>query len=124
MKKIVLVLLILIVASSFSWAGSFNLGDFPIGKWLDSRWNALWEFKSDNIRILDSGTGDLVYDFDGKSIEKFSVKPSLKGIVLSFYCKETGKMYTFTKGVTSLNLDMLINTDSGNNYEVNLPFQK
>ncbi len=124
MKKIVFILLILILVSSFSWAGSFNLGDFPIGKWLDSRWNALWEFKSDNIRILNSETGDLFYDFDGKTIENFSVKPSLKGIVLSFYCRETGKRYTFTKGATNLNLDMLINTDTGNTYEVNLPFKK
>ena len=124
MKKIVLVMLILVVASSFTFAGSFNLGDFPIGKWLDSNWNALWEFSSGNIRIINSTNGDLFYDFDGKTIENFSVKPSLKGIVLSFYCKETGKKYTFTKPATNLNLNMEINTDSGINYKVELPFQK
>ena len=82
-----------------------------------ARWNAVWEFKSGNIN-------DLFYDFEGKTIENFSVKPSLKGIVLSFYCKETGKCYKFTKPATNPNLITDINTDTGNYYKAELLFRK
>ncbi len=123
MKKFLIVLLFLAAETSLLWSEGFNLGKFPLGKWLDARWNAVWEFSSDNIRIVDPA-GSVYYDFKGKTIENYSVKPSLKGVVLSFYCKETGKKYTFTKPVSNLNLLMNIKTDTGNTYNVELPFQK
>ncbi len=124
MKKFLLIFILLVVASTMVWSGGLDLGNFPLGKWLDARWNAVWEFRSGNIRIFDSTNNELVYDFEGKTIENFSVKPSLKGIVLSFYCKETGKNYKFTKPATNLNLILEIDTDTGNYYKVELPFQK
>ncbi len=123
MKKILIICLLLIAGTSMVWSGGLNLGNFPLGKWLDARWNAVWEFNSGNIRIL-TPSGDVYYDFNGKTIENFSVKPSAKGLSLSFYCKETGKKYNFIKPLTNLNLLMEIRTDTGNNYKVELPFQK
>ncbi len=123
MKKFLVVLLFLSAGSSLIWSEGFNLGKFPLGKWLDARWNAVWEFSTGDIRIL-TPTGKAYYDFKGKTIENFSVKPSMKGVVLSFYCKETGKKYKFTKSVANLNLIMTIKTDTGNNYTVEMPFQK
>jgi len=123
MKKILLFILILTAATVMVHSEGIELGDFPIGKWLDSNWDAVWEFNSTNIRIL-STDGSVHYDFDGKTIDNWSVKPGTKGLVLSFYCPETGKKYQFTKPLTNLNLLMVIDTDTGNHYEVELPFQK
>ncbi len=123
MKKILLFVLILTAATVMVHSEGVELGDFPIGKWLDANWDAVWEFESNNIRIL-STDGSVHYDFDGKTIEDWKVRPGTKGLVLSFYCPETGKKYQFTKPLTNLNLLMVIDTDTGNNYEVELPFQK
>ncbi len=64
MKRILFVV-ILMSAAVFSYSEGFDMGDFPLGKWLDPNWDALWEFHSDNIRILDTD-GGVYYDFDGK----------------------------------------------------------
>jgi len=123
MKKILLIILIFTAATVFVYSEGIELGDFPLGKWLDANWSAVWEFNSNNIRILDN-EGGVYYDFNGKTIKDWSVKPGIKGLVLTFYCSETGKKYQFTKPLTNLNLLMKIDTDTGNNYEVELPFQK
>ncbi len=123
MKKLLLIILILTAATIMVHSAEMELGDFPLGKWLDSNWDAVWEFESNNIRIL--GTDGSVYcDFDKKTIENWSLKPGTKGLVVSFYCPETGKKYQFTKPLTNLNLLMVIDTDTGIHYEVELPFQK
>ena len=123
MKKLFFILLMITTVTIMAQSQSINLGDFPIGKWMDSNWDAIWEFESDNIRILDS-EGGVYYDFTGKTIENFTIKPGTSGIVLSFYCKETEKKYIFTKPLTNLNLKMVIDTDSGIHYEVELPLKK
>lgn len=123
MKKVLIIILILTVVTVMVHSEGIELGDFPIGKWLDANWDAVWEFDSNNIRIL-STDGSVHYNFDGKTIEDWKVRPGTKGLVLSFYCKETGKKYEFTKPLTNLNLLMDIDTDTGNHYEVELPLQK
>jgi len=123
MKKILLVILMVTMATVMVHSEGIEMGDFPIGKWMDANWDAVWEFESNNIRIL-STNGSVHYDFDGKTIEDWKVRPGTKGLVLSFYCAETGKKYEFTKPLTNLNLLMVIDTDTGNHYEVELPFQK
>ena len=123
MKKILLIIMILLAATVMVYSQGIDLGDFPIGKWLDANWDAVWEFSSSNIRILGTH-GEVHYDFYGKTIEKWSVRPSDQGLVLSFYCPDTGKEYYFVKPLTNLNLLMDINTDSGIKYHVELPLQK
>ncbi|MBI9102154.1 MAG: hypothetical protein JEY99_07055 [Spirochaetales bacterium] len=123
MKKIILVILSLTMLSTMAFSAGIELGDFPLGKWLDSTWDAVWEFNSNNIRILNLD-GGLYYDFEGKTITDFSLKPSTKGLVLSFGCEETGKKYQFTKPLTNLNLMMVIDTETGNHYEKELPIQQ
>ena len=123
MKKVLLLILILTATVVMVHSEGIELGDFPLGKWLDAKWSAVWEFRSGNIRILNP-EGGIYYDFEGKTIVDFSVKPSTKGLLLSFYCEETGKKYQFMKPLTNLNLLMDINTDTGIHYEVELPFQK
>ena len=123
MKKTILILFLLFTAAGFIFSAGISLGDFPLGKWLDTKWNAVWEFRSDNIRILDTA-GNVLYDFEGKTVENFSVKPSTKGLVLSFSCKEAARSYEFTKPLTNLNLMMVIDRESGTHYEAELPHQK
>ena len=54
MKKMLVVLIILLAAVSLS-ADPIQLGNFPVGQWLDANYNAVWDFASDNIRILITG---------------------------------------------------------------------
>jgi hypothetical protein len=121
LKKLLLIL-VLVVSASFIHAQGIELGDFPIGKWLDANWDAVWEFNSNNIRILDT-EGGVYYDFNGKTIKNFKITPSTSGLKLSFRCDETGKDYEFVKPLTNLDLEMIIDTDSGLHYETDLPKQ-
>ncbi|MBB6481319.1 hypothetical protein [Spirochaeta isovalerica] len=119
MKKVLLTAFLLI-SSITLFSQSIDLGDFPIGKWADEKWDAIWEFNSDNIRILDE-QGNVIYDFQDKTIVDFKISPSTAGLELSFYCQETGKKYKFVKGLTSLDLNLIIDTDSGIHYETKMP---
>lgn len=102
-------------------AQSIDLGDFPIGEWLDENYEAVWEFRSDNIRILDK-EGGVYYDFRGKT-QDFKVSPSTSGLKLSFRCEDTGKNYEFIKGLTNLDLKLVIDKDNGVHYETDMPKQ-
>jgi major membrane immunogen (membrane-anchored lipoprotein) len=124
MKKAIITFLLLTIAAISLSAQSINLGDFPKGKWLDEKWNAMWEFSADNIRILDASSGAVVYDFKDK-IGDFKVDVSLTEAKISFSCKDAGRTYVFTKGIKDLNLVMSINPDwSDEDYTVTMPFQK
>ena len=124
MKKAIVTLVLLLVTAVTVSAQSVNLGDFPKGKWLDDKWNAMWEFSADNIRILDAASGAVAYDFKDK-ITDFKVDVSLTEAKISFVCKEAGRSYVFTKGIKDLNLTMTIDPDwTTENYEVNMAFQK
>lgn len=119
MKKTFMLAFFALAVAALS-AQSIELGDFPIGKWIDNNYGAIWEFESNSIRIVDE-SGNVYYDFEGKTIVDFKIAPSTSGLELSFRCEETGKNYKFVKGLTNLNLDMVIDTDSGIHYEVELP---
>lgn len=123
MKKILLFVLILTATTAMVHSEGINMGDFPLGKWLDAQYDAVWEFQSNNIRIL-STDGSVHYDFAGKTIENWSIKPGTSGLVLSFYCPDTGRKYEFTKALTDTSLKMYIVTDWDYLYKVNMPFQK
>ncbi|MGL1894069.1 MAG: hypothetical protein OCD02_20730 [Spirochaetaceae bacterium] len=123
MKKIIMVLLFTCTATAFISAEGFDFDDFPTGKWIDSNYDAVWEFESNNIRILDS-SGNLFYDFNGTVIENFKVEASTEGLVLSFYCEDTSKKYKFIKPLSNMNLSMEINKDSGLHYGITLPIVK
>jgi len=113
MKKLIIVLILLFAATAL-FAQSINLGQFPVGKWLDSNYNAIWEFSSNNIRILDSKTGQVYFDFDGQ-IQDF--KAGASGAlppqpVISFSSSATGKAYSFKTTLPSG--DLLLEIDRPN----------
>lgn len=123
MKKILIVSILMLLFAGSIFAQGIELGEFPVGKWVDENYGAVWEFSSQNIRILDKN-GGVYFDFRDKTINDFKVSASLKGVLLSFSCEESGRAYQFLKPPTNLNLDMTIDTDWGKNYMVNMPFFK
>jgi hypothetical protein len=102
MKKILILFVVLFVCAGGLFAADIDLGDFPVGKWKDANYDAIWDFASNNIRILDAN-GAVLYDFADKTINdfKFFLDGTTPGI--SFSCVESEKSYRFLKP--------LINTD-------------
>jgi len=108
MKKLVVLLVVFFAVMSLS-ADPIQLGTFPVGKWLDSNWDAVWEFSSDNIRILGKD-GSVLFNFAGKSIQNFKV--FLEGVQpgISFNCPEAGRSYRFLKAA-GINTDVIMEID-------------
>ena len=122
MKKLMLSCVLAVIALSFAAAEDIDLGNFPVGKWVDEQYNAVWTFSTGNIQLYMTD-GSLVFDFDGK-VEDFNVGGSLSGVEITFSCDETGRKYKFVKGVSNLDLEMIIDRDNGIHYETKLSFQK
>jgi len=117
MKKAIMILAAILLTATGVWAQGIDLGQFPTGKWMDANWGAVWEFSSDNVRILDAN-GSVIYDFRGK-ISDFDVAVTLTEAKITFTCKDAGRKYTFKKGVKDLDLVMRIDPDwSDKDYEV------
>jgi len=104
MKKMIVCLVIFFAAMSL-FADPIQLGSFPVGQWLDANYNAVWDFSSNNIRIL-STNGRVLYDFSTKTIQDFKV--FLDGVQpgISFTCPEAGRSYRFVKPLTNTDLVM------------------
>ncbi|MCR5698348.1 MAG: hypothetical protein K6G52_01775 [Treponemataceae bacterium] len=121
MKKILAVLLAGVVLAVGVFA--VDMGSFPTGTWQDSRWNADWVFSVEGVQLKDSNSGALIFDFANK-MENFAVTPSVSGVSLSFDCAETGRSYTFTKGMSATtDIEMEIRRTGLENYKVTLPMK-
>jgi len=118
MKKIFTVLIILLAAASLP-ANPNQLGDFPLGQWLDANYDAVWDFTSNNIRILSS-SGKVLYDFSDKTIRDFKVFMEGTRPGISFTCPEAGRTYKFLKPLNSSNAIMEIERGNRSKYTVAL----
>jgi len=121
MKRFIFTML-LFTLFLFSVSAEVDLGNFPLGKWLDANYDAVWEFTSSNIRISDP-SGELVYDFSNATMEDFSVGAGMDGITLSYYCPETEKTYILTKPVTGSDLTLKIERTGKPAYQVDMTKQ-
>ena len=119
MKKILVITALLLIVGGSIFAQGIDIGEFPVGNWVDDTYDAVWEFSSNNIRILDVD-GNVYYDFKGKTIKDFKAGVNMDGIAISFYCDETGKTYRIVKPPTNTNLELTIDTDWGVHYEKDL----
>ena len=121
MKKLIAVAIVLLVALSVS-ADPINLGTFPIGQWFDRNYDAVWDFASDNIRILDT-EGAVLWNFAGKTINNFNffLDGSTPGI--SFSCSEAGRSYRFLKPLNTTTVVMEITRPSLPLYTVDMPMR-
>jgi len=118
MKKLLVVLIILLAAASLP-ADPINLGNFPVGQWLDANYDAVWDFASNNIRIL-SPDGRVMYDFSNKTIHDFKVFMEGTQPGISFTCLESGRSYKFLKPLTSSDLVMEIERSRYPKYSVTM----
>jgi hypothetical protein len=121
MKKMLAVLIIFLATVSLS-ADPIQLGNFPVGQWLDANYNAIWDFTSNNIRIL-STNGRVLYDFSGKTIQGFRIIMEGAQPGISFSCPEAGRSYKFLKPLTSSDVIMHIERRGNPNYSVTMKKQ-
>lgn len=117
MKKVLIVCFMSLFLVGVFAAGPLNLGDFPLGKWVDSNYDAVWEFSSNNIRIL-SPDGTVYCDFSEKTVNDFKVGLESAGATITFSCPETAREYKFIKGLTNLKLTLEINRENQPQYSV------
>lgn len=118
MKKLVVVL-VLLLASLALFAGDINLGSFPVGSWEDANFAAVWEFSSDNIRILGTD-GSVIYDFSEKTVNDFKVFIKDGAPAISFSCPEAGRSYVFVKPLTDSTVVMEISRPNQDLYTVTM----
>ena len=108
MKKILVVLVILLAAGTL-YANPISLGSFPVGKWLDFNYDAVWEFSSNNIRILDKND-KVLWDFSTLTIQEFRPFVIDTRPAFSFSCPETKRSYRFI--ISSLiNMEVILEID-------------
>ena len=121
MRKLFVVLVVLLAAASLP-ADPIQLGNFPLGQWLDANYDAVWDFASNNIRIL-SKDGKVLYDFSSKTIQDF--KLVMEGVQpgISFTCPEAGKSYKFLKPLTNSDLVMEIERKNLPKYSITMKKQ-
>jgi len=119
MKKFIVVLVLLFAATVVFGQ---DMGKFPAGKWLDPNWDAIWEFSGGGVKILDSKTGDLHYNFAGQMKD---LKASLSGIkpVVTFYCADTEKTYSFTFNPSNNDVELNIDRVGKPKYTVTMKQQ-
>jgi hypothetical protein len=110
MKKMLVFLVVLLTAVSLS-ADPIHLGNFPLGQWLDANYNAVWDFTSNNIRIL-SPDGKVLYDFAEKTIQDFKVIVEGAQPGITFTCPEAGRSYKFLKPL--INSDVIMEIERYN----------
>jgi hypothetical protein len=121
MKKLIAFFIVLLAAASL-FAGPIQLGTFPVGKWLDPNYDAVWDFASDNIRIL-SPSGKVLYDFSDKTIQDFKVFLEGTQPGISFTCPEAGRSYRFLKPLTNTDVVMEIQRNNLAKYSVTMKKQ-
>ena len=121
MKKLIIVLVLLLAATAL-FGQSIQIGSFPPGKWLDSKYDAIWEFSASGLRILDSNTGNEVWNFSGKTIQNFAVAPG-RQTEMTFSCPEAGRSYSFKAAGTDGDVVMVIKRDGLNDYTVTMKKQ-
>jgi hypothetical protein len=124
MKKIAFALaLFIVLIGAASAQSTIALGTFPVGTWQDANYGAIWEFSSDNIRILSS-SGEVYWDFTAKGIQDFKVVAEASGVGITFSCSEaglSGKTYKILSSLTSASLTLAITRAGLPLYTVKMP---
>ncbi len=120
MKKFFFLAVFFILGAALS--AQIELGEFPLGTWLDANYSAYWELSSNNIVITD-GAGKVYFDFTANTVEDFKVSVEIAGIVMTWSCAETGKKYKLTKPLTDFNLILDIDPPWNRHYKTTMAKQ-
>ncbi len=107
MKRIALFAVVLALALAPAMAQGINLGNFPLGSWLDANYDAVWEFTTGNIRIL-APDGSVHFDFGKEGIQDFKVGAGSDGPFITFSCAATGKAYKLIKPLLKADMTLEI----------------
>ena len=119
-KRIALILVLALIALVPVAAQAINLGNFPLGSFVDPNYDAVWEFTSGNIRILDMN-GTVIFDFGQNTIRDFRVGLDGLNPLVSFSCDESQRTYRFVKPLNRNVVIMTINAPWNPNYQVEMP---
>lgn len=122
MKKGLLLLALMVLLTGSLFAGDIDLGDFPVGQWLDPTYDAIWDFSTGNIRILGLN-GEVIWNFGSKGVEDFAVGVSGTGPQIKFSCAAADKTYTITKTLTDSDLVLEIDKPGKLTYKVTMKKQ-
>jgi hypothetical protein len=121
MKKLFVILIVFFTVMSLS-ADPIQLGNFPVGQWLDANYDAVWDFSSTNIRILSTG-GAVLYDFSTKTVQDFRVFMDGTQPGISFTCPEAERSYRFVKPLTNTDVILQIERNDLPSYSVTMKKQ-
>ena len=119
MKKTIIVSAIILLLTGFAFGEDIDLGNFPIGQWLDHNYDAVWDFSSGNIRIL-ALDGSEYFDFSKNTVNDFKVSGSTAGAVITFSCPEAGRSYKLTKPLTNTDVILEIERPGKKPYKVEM----
>ena len=122
MKKLIIVLVLLLAATAL-FGQSIKASAFQPGKWLDANYDAIWEFSASTVRILDSKTGDVAWDFAGKTIQDFNASSEGRSTIITFSCPDAGRTYSFKIGSADADIVMVIKRDGLKDYTVTMKKQ-
>lgn len=120
MNRLAVLVVLVALASVAVSADDINLGEFPLGSWLDPNYDAVWEFSTGNIRIL-AKDGSLHYDFGKAGIEGFKVSVGTDGPFITFSSELTGKSYKLSKPLTKPSILLEITRPELPLYTVEMP---
>ncbi len=124
MKKVIVILIVMVVASVCGFAADMNLANFGTGYWSDPRYGVVWEFKGDGIRIIDETTKKILYDFRAHNVQNVNVAVGADGVTLTYDNLDLAWKYVIKKPI-SLNADLeaTITFDNGNGTVHNFPLK-
>jgi hypothetical protein len=121
MKKLIGVIALCLIVSPL-FAADIDLGQFPVGKWLDHNYDAVWEFTAGSIKITDPA-GAVLYDFSDKTLNDFKVVLDGGQPGITFSCTEAGRSYRFLKPLTNSDVIMEIERPDQPKYSVTMKKQ-
>ena len=119
MKRFALVLALVALLAVPAFAEGINLGDFPLGSWVDANYDAVWTFTTGNIQIL-AMDGTTVFDFDQAGVQDFKVGVGGDGPFVSFACAAAGKSYKLSKPVLKSGMILEIERSGQPSYRVEM----
>jgi len=121
MKKLIIALVLLLASTALFAQTRINLGTFPVGSWLDTNYNAVWEFSSNNIVIKVNGA--VVWDFSQQGIQNFNVGTQGTNPSVTFGCSAAGRTYRLTTRLPGSGLTLTIDRQGEPQYTVNMDKQ-